>query len=358
VEVSATALSALSLALALTDPGLRAEALCACNEALTAPEHSEQRVFIADELRRLAHQHADPRTMTHALTAQFQNSVERGHVATMDAVIHALHALAQQVRDPFIRWLERCYSATRAMIAGDFALAERCATEAYEIGRLIGQEVAHHVYCVQVTGLFRLQNRTAEAEAVIRDMCARFPMISGWRSAAALEHAKAGRDDVARETLAQLMDNDLATLRRDPYLLSALCPAAMLCVRVGDEHDARALYDALLPYEHFHGNVSFGAATYGPISFQLAQLAVRMNALPSAESHCEHALAEAERMQSPTFTALACLVFAYVLTLRNQPDSRTRAFALLSRATELAEGVGMHMVVAQCRGVASLLGKV
>src|SRR6185312_4523472 len=116
-----------------------------------------------------------------------------------------------------------------------------------------------------------------------------------------------------RRTLAELVEGDLATLRRDPYLLSALCPVADLCARVGDAATARTLYGAIAPHEEFHGNVSFGAATYGPTSLHLARLATRMGDLERAEEHARRGLAAAERMPSPTYVAVGCLAYAGAL---------------------------------------------
>jgi len=345
------AVSALGLARKLGDPSLRAEALQACHEALPDPDHALQRAEMARELERLARLHADPRTRLYALTSRFQNALELGDMGALEEVVEALQGLAQQLRDPLVRWYERSFRATCAMILGRFAESEELAREAFEVTRQIFPASAHHWLCAQITGVLRLMGRHVEAEACVREMCARFPDISGWRAMGAIMRAEAGDHAYARETLQQLMQDDLSAVRRDPYLLSALCPVAQLCVRVGDAEQARALHAGLSPYETLHGNVSFGAATYGPIALTLAQLATRFRAFDLAEHHAEHALQRAERMRSPTFSALALLAHAHALRLRERPEASTRARVLLERAQALSRSVGMLGVLEACRAL-------
>lgn len=345
------AVSALSLSLKLPEPGLRAEALQACHEALPDPDHVARREEIALELERLSHRHPDARTRLSALSSRFQNALERGDVATLEEVVDGLHALANQVRDPSVRWYELSYRATCAMIAGRFTLSEQLAREAFELRRQVFEQIAYHWLCAQLTGVLRLTGRHAEAEGCVRDMCSQFPAISGWRAVRATMQAEAGQRESARETLHQLMQDDLLAVRRDPYLLSALCPVAQLCVRVGDAATARALYTWLLPYAELHGNVSFGAATYGPISLTLGQLAIRMLDLDAAERHCQLALVQADRMRSPTFTSLALLTHAHALRFRELPEAKARSRALLGRAEALSRATGMVTVSAACRAL-------
>lgn len=354
-ERAQLALSALAQIESVTAPALRAETLHACHEALTDPEYLPQRITIARELSQLGQLHADARTMVYALTSHFQNCVEQGDVAALELVIDSLETLERRVRDPLIRWYAQMYRSTCAMIAGRFEIAEQCARAALQLGRVFGEELAYHHFCVQMNGLLRLQGRAAEAEAMACEMSAQYPSLAGWRAFVGAIHADAGRTALARQIYVQLVDHELDSLRRDPYLLSALCPVAELGVRVGDRASARVLYDALLPYEGRHGNVSFGAATYGPVSLQLARLASRIGELTLAEGHCERALVEAERMPSRTFVALACLSYAHIL--RRVDGQGARAQAYLTRALELACSTGMHGMVAQCRGLAELLAQ-
>lgn len=349
------ALSALSLTVKLSSPALRAEGLLACHQALTHPEHLGQRVFITDQLTQLAHLHGDARIMMFAATTRFQNCVERGDVADMDAAINTLEALGRQVRDPVVRWYATTFRSTRAMIAGQIDLAEQLAREALQHGKLVGEDLAFHQYCIQVIGLYRMQGRMAEAEGLARDVSLRYPALAGWRAVVACIDADVGRETLARETLAQLTDRDLSTLRRDPYLLSALCPIANLCSRVGNAAIARPLYEALLPYEHLHGNVSFGGATYGPISLALAQLAMCMSELHAAGLHCEHAIRAAQRMPSPFFLMQGLMTHAFVLKAGRNAETREQAADLARRAQVIADASGLFAVAARCESLARSL---
>jgi predicted ATPase/DNA-binding winged helix-turn-helix (wHTH) protein len=352
-ERAQLARSALALAYKLADPSIRAEALEACHEALTTPETLEERVAIATELAQLAHAHADARIKLAALTSHFQNCVERGATAGMERVVSELEVLAQTSRDWGVRWYAKGYRATCAFVAGRFDEAEQATKEALQIGRAVGEDT-YHLYCVQMNAVLGMQGRFAEAEAMAREACARYPDIIGWRVWLARIQADAGNLEIARDTLTQVMARDMAMLRRDPYLLSVLCPVAQLCTRVGDAHAARSLYQALLPYADRHGNVSFGGSTYGPIRLQLAQLAVQLRDLTAAEAHSQAALAEAERMRSPTFIALALVTYVFVLLHRADAPARAQGRVLLERALEIVRETGMHGLTGVCQALAAV----
>jgi tetratricopeptide (TPR) repeat protein len=138
--------------------------------------------------------------------------------------------------------------------------------------------------------------------------------------------------------LEQLMADDLQALRRDPFLLSALAPAADLCGYVGDARLARILYDAILPYEKLHANISVGFGTHGPVARQLGVLAARMGELASASRHFEAAIDASEAIHSPLFVSVSCLSYARALQRSEQPGARQLRRALLQRAIRTVEG--------------------
>jgi hypothetical protein len=194
--------------------------------------------------------------------------------------------------------------------------------------------------------VLRFEGKVAEAEALVRDISTRHPALNGWRAVLAGIEVELGRGEHARAVLVELLRDGVRTLRTEPFALSALAPAADLCAMVGDAEHARVLYDAILPYEHHHGNVSFGIATYGPMAKHLGQLAHRMGDRARAELHFERAIASAERMQSPPILALCCAAYAHALLA----DSRAvpRARELLGRGLGLAEASQLPGIARVC----------
>jgi hypothetical protein len=203
--------------------------------------------------------------------------------------------------------------------------------------------------------VYRFQGRLAEAEKIGRDASLRHPALCGWRATlAAIEAEKSPQR--ARAILDQLLEHDLAALRADPFVLSALAPAAELCVQVGDEKLARTLHDAILPYENHHGNVSFGVSTHGPMARHLGALALRMGDAKLAERHLEHAIRSAELMPSPPFESLCRIDLALVLLTERSRGARARAAELLGRSLATSKASGLWALVRGCRAVAASAG--
>ncbi len=142
---------------------------------------------------------------------------------------------------------------------------------------------------------------------MVRDAATRYPALAGWRALLADFEVRRGNKQHARAVLEQLMADGLQALRRDPFLLSAFAPAADLCGYVGDARLARILYDATLPYQKLHANISVGLSTHGPIARQLGVLATRMGDLESAERHFQAAIDASEAIRSPLFVSASCL---------------------------------------------------
>jgi len=347
-------LSALAQAREIDDPGLRAEALLACHEALAEPDYLEQRLSIGTELERLGHSHGDAGMLLRASSVRVWSSVERGDMAGADAAIETLEALAQRVREPFFRWQAIVFRAMRALLQGHVQSAEQLARAALELGSSVSAPAAYHVYCAQQHGILRYQGRIAEAESLVRDISARHPSLNGWRAVLAGIEAELGRRPNAQAVLAELMRDGVRTLRSEPFVLSALAPAAELCAVVGDPERARVLYDAILPYENQHGNVSFGIASYGPMARHLGQLAHLMGERERSEQHFALALASAERMQSPPILALCCA--AYARSLLDDGRAGTRARELLDRGLALALGSQLHGIAILCRRIGDRAG--
>jgi hypothetical protein len=131
-------------------------------------------------------------------------------------------------------------------------------------------------------------------------------------------------------------------------LLNVLCPLADLCMQVGDLAAAKVLYQAMLPYEHHHGNITYGAGTHGPVALHLARLALQMGEIDLALSHCERGLASAERMPSPTFTAVSHMTRAFVHAYSGRPDAREQTRNHLKRAGSVLATCDIPLLTQRC----------
>jgi tetratricopeptide (TPR) repeat protein len=348
-ERARLAREALAGARRLTPPALRGEALHCCHQALSEPDDLPNRIAIADELLLLAEQQGDTNLLLCASMAQITSSVETGDMGAVDTALATIETVVRRVREPFFKWYAACARSMRAMVDGDFDLAETQAEEALAIGKPLNAESAYHTYVTQVWGTWWLTGRTGEAEALVREMASRYPGIVGWRAIQASIDLDLGRKDPAQRALARLLSEVEKAARDSPFILSALCPLAELCARIGTPLDARALYEKLRPYARHHGFVHMGIATHGPMTRHLGLLAARMGETDLAIEHLSDSLVRAERMGSPTFSALCSLSLARVLLSKGSPDARERASVLLWNAAALSLRTGMTGLHTCCR---------
>jgi DNA-binding winged helix-turn-helix (wHTH) protein/DNA polymerase III delta prime subunit len=340
------ALSARERARALA-PLAQADTLRVCHDALSEPAHLALRITIADQLLQLAHTLGDCTLLMNAARAQIQDQLERGDLAAVDSALATLEHLAQRARDPFFSWLAKVYRSMRASVAGDFALAERCAEEARQAG--VAPQWAEHVYATNIIGIWRIQGRMKRAEALARDMATRYPRLCGWSAVLAAIEADLGREEVAQKTFARLLDGGLGNVRSDPFALSALAPMAELCVLVGDRAAAQLLYDEILPYAELHGTVYLGVASVGPMQRHLGMLAAMGGELERARQHYGRALAQCELMPSPTLTCLTLTAYGRSLLNAEARNYTRRAGELLRRGLALAESHAFHGLAHVCR---------
>ncbi len=334
------ALAALAAARRLTDAADRGEALQGCLYALPQPVWLPQRLEIARELEVAGHERGDHRLLRFAASARVWTSVECGDMGSADAAIDMLESIARQVRDPFARWQADVFRTMRALIDGRLELAWQRAAVAHELGAKLSPGSAAHVYALQRHAVLLLGGQIEQAQALVREISLRHPALPGWQIELASHEARLGRPERARSVLQHMLDNDLAVLRREPFLLSGLAAATELCMFVGDAAAAQQLYDALLPYEDRHANVSFGVATHGPIARHLGRLALKIGREHASEQHLERALEAAEAMPSTTYTCIACLSYANMLLTTGRKPKRGRA--LLQRALTLARSAGLR----------------
>lgn len=83
-----------------------------------------------------------------------------------------------------------------------------------------------------------------------------------------------------------------------PEFLMAVADAADVCVWLGDESSAAALYETLLPFERLHVVTHAHAPYHAPVGLALGRLARTLGDLPAAEAHLREALARVEEIHA------------------------------------------------------------
>jgi hypothetical protein len=287
--------------------------------------------------------------MLQATTAQIQNALDQGDIPAVDLAIVTLERLVEQVREPYYRWYALVYRSTRQMLHGKFDEMERTALEAKRVGVCFGEEAAHHYFATQVAGPWRILGRLAEVEAMVKEIIARYPALSGWRALLAGVHADRGLRDRSKEVLEQIMREELSTMRTEPFALSAIAPLAELCSQVGSSQQAATLYESVLPYDGQWGGVTYGISTYGPVARHLSMLAGRAGDMVTCERHFQDAIAQVEQVHAPSFICITLIAHARMV-LRNDGSeaARERAAKMLSRTLELSRSYRFDGLTRYC----------
>lgn len=124
---------------------------------------------------------------------------------------------------------------------------------------------------------------------------------------------------------------------------------ARACAELGDAQRAAEVYDKLLPFEGLLATPYLSTIWQDSAAYALGVLATMLRRWDRAEQHFGRALAAAQSLSSPTMIAPALERHGAMLLQRGRPADRAGGLALLQRAAEIAEQVGMRGVLERTR---------
>ena len=255
------------------------------------------------EAAEIADQLQDPLLVGHVAYLAAQAAMDVGDLEECDRHLARLAAVAEQLRQPFMRWYDSIVRAKRCVISGPPDEAERLAYAAFELGQRAGQPDSELWFLGQLIaarflhgGLDRgdphLPNfvstpgSTLEAGPDVTQI-PQMPLLSA--AAMSMILAEVGRLDDARAFLEQLMRNDLERLPPDYTSLLIPVYASVACARLGDVRSAERLHAILEP----RGDrlVTTVASWFGAVNHHLGMLAATIGRREEAEAR----FADAER---------------------------------------------------------------
>jgi DNA-binding NarL/FixJ family response regulator len=151
-----------------------------------------------------------------------------------------------------------------------------------------------------------------------------------------------GRTEKARREFELLASNDFDDFPRSFIWAINMVFLTEVCVYLGDERRAAALYRLMLPYAGQHVLGSSAGPCWGSISRSLGLLATTTRRWDEATRHFEMSLLDHERIGGHPWLARAQYDFARMLLTRGESRDRRPAAELLVRA--LASARSMEMV--------------
>jgi DNA-binding SARP family transcriptional activator len=300
-----------------------------------------ERASNADQALRLTKDLGDPTATSWALSLRFRAAMEGADPSEARRCFEQNVTLVAELREPGLQWVVAVQRAGRALLAGQFELAERLTNKAFELGQTAGQLDAQLFYTVELAAVRFEQGRTDELAEALDETALRHPRSPIFRTLSAVARWEAGQTEQARAVLHQAAAEDFVHATVDITWLASLCLFGLLASAMNDIVHARVLTERLAPYALHCPTLSHGGVVLGSTSHYLGLLATTLGRYDDAEQHFTTASAIHDRLTAPAWLARTNLEWARMLTLRHHRGDVDRAHALLDTARTQFASLGL-----------------
>ena len=252
------------------------EALGARHVALWSPDHTEERLAIAEELVAAATASGDREAELQGINWRVADLFELGDLAGMRTSIADHEQLAAELRLPAYYWYGPLWRASLALLAGRLDEAKRISGEGERIGAAARDENAALLFETQRNAINGALGRADPADiASMRWRAEHSPASGAWGAALGMRSFADGDLEEARRLLKRGVAG-LATASLDAQWLYMTSVLGTLAARLGDAAAAAEVYPRLLPYAHRFVTVARGSYSAGSASLSLGMLAATL----------------------------------------------------------------------------------
>jgi hypothetical protein len=325
----------------LDDAESLAQALAAAQYAYWHPGGNEPRLELAYELVEVSERLGDPQIEARARIWRSVALLDHCRLEEADEDIDRFSALANNLGQPELLVHAAALRAMRALLEGRWDEGEQAAREVLGFGERSRALDALQSYGVEMLQLrneqLRLGELTAHFELLVREVAA----IPAWRTALAWAHVQAGRTDLARTEIDNLMRDDMAALPRDGNLIPACAILAHIALELEDVDLAAAIEPLLRRSAPYWVVLGYGPATLGPTAYSLGLANELTGQLDEAVADYELALDRSARMHARPYLAHTQVRLAHVLRQRRAPGDERRAGELHARGIRTAQELAM-----------------
>jgi DNA-binding SARP family transcriptional activator len=341
--VASISQEAVEMARRLGDPGTLAYALDGLYASITFPQHTAKWGAMGDELVQVAEVAGDRERAWAGHQHRLGPMMLVGDLEGVDAELHVMERLANELRQPAHFWAHSLSQAMRALFAGDFEEAEAVLERNRELGQRAQTPDITYVGArlQQLFVLRREQGRLRELEGPLARYVAEYPERVVFRCMQAALWCEAVGQDAARDLFEELARDDFADLpsRQEWFFGAGLL--AEVCAQLGDHRRAAALYELLLPYADCN-LLNWVEVCAGSTSRYLGLLATTMSRSQDAERHFEAAIEMDRRTGGRPWLAHTQADYARMLLLRREPGDPEHARELITSARAAYDALGMH----------------
>jgi tetratricopeptide (TPR) repeat protein len=271
----------------------------------------------------------------------------RGDRAGFEAAVDDALRTAQSSHHPAFLWLAHGAAASRALLEGRLADAERAIGECGAWGQRARNPGAIPLGLGHGFQLRREQGRLAEMRPLFDALGDRLDWIGAWpRVVRAVLYAELGDLDAARAVYEPLAQRGFRDLPRRADWLMAVAEAAFVCAALGDAPRAAALDAALAPYDGLHASFPGPLLYAGPVARFRGLLARLLGQPDTAARHLERALAACTDVGArPAELRVACEL-GELLAAEGHRDEARR---LLDESHQGAAALGLGGVAARAK---------
>jgi len=336
---------AVALARETSDDGALVRALRARRWCASADEALDDLERLANEALTVAHAMGDPLLANAARAWCIADHLARGERAAANAAIAKFQQIAASLDDPVNKAFARRYDVTLALFDGRLDDAQRIAREALDLGIACEDAVARLVFFIQCA----VRSFDTREFAPIEEFAARVllavPWDLAWRSVLALLFAESGRTAEAAKLLSDFAAAGFPAAG-DMNTLVVWCLFAEAAAVLGDELAARGLRARIEPFRGRHLIVGAGVASFGPVDYYAARLALVLGDRANALEWFAIGRTQAERAGHRPFVMRCRFGEARALSDGSSRGAE-RAKGHMRRASALAREIGSHWLAAR-----------
>ena len=337
---------AVTVARRTNDSETLAYALDGRYAAIWAPENSEERLAIADEIIELAEKTGEPERAIQGHHYRLIALLERGEMTAARADFEAQARMAHELGQPAQLWYVAVTNAMQALFEGRFDEAERLIDDALARGQAAESRAAVFAHRLQLFALRREQGRLVELEDILKRTIGEYPAHPMLRCVLANLYGSLARTADARRAFLELAHDNFAGLPRDNNWLFGMSLLAETCVALRDSTRASALYELLHPFAP--GNaITAPEVSSGSVSRYLALLAATTARFADAERHFDEAIEANLAMGAQPWVARSQHDYACMLLRRRMRGDRKKAAELLFAADQTSRDLGMVVLSAE-----------
>jgi DNA-binding SARP family transcriptional activator len=341
---------ALRMAEESDDATLLAGVAPAVLAALWAPGNEQLRNEVAARALSAAEASGDPLMQFSVNLAARQVAIESGDPVMAAHNLTRLRATAQNVGEPYLRWIIVVAETFEAMMAGRLSDAEALAAEALEFGLQIGATDAFAIYAGQFFVLRTFAGRHGELFPLVEQAARENPTVLPFKLAYGIICAAVGHADTAREILYEGLESGFAELGADNFWMTSVIAYVIIALELDDREAAARLLPVIEPYASV---ISFnGATSQGPVNAYAGKLASLLSRQDEAEGHLKAALATATAFGWTYHRATTLFALAQTRHRRlGRLDEE--GWSWLSESSELCRAHGFQHWIAQVDDLAA-----